>query len=288
MSQSTLPSMRIILFSNQLPPLVNAIVESLEAMGQQVLLVVTTPGTRLRPNENYHRIVASARRDLDVLVTSHISRLPALLRGLEPDVIFSAGFPWKLPPELLNLPRLGCINAHPALLPKYRGPEPVFWQLMNGETQIGMTIHRMDAEFDTGPILAQRAMDISEDDDIDSVFSKLLALGGPLLAEALAAVAADVPGTPQPIEGSYAPLLTDAERHLDWSRSAVQLRNQVRAWGSQGALATIDGKVYLVRRARVVLSSSTTQPGTLLERANEKLLVQAGQDALLIEDFREV
>lgn len=288
MSQSTLPSMRIILFSNQPPPLVNAIVESLEAMGQQVLLVVTTPGTRLRPNENYHRIVASARRDLDVLVTSHISRLPALLRGLEPDVIFSAGFPWKLPPELLNLPRLGCINAHPALLPKYRGPEPVFWQLMNGETQIGMTIHRMDAEFDTGPILAQRAMDISEDDDIDSVFSKLLALGGPLLAEALAAVAADVPGTPQPIEGSYAPLLTDAERHLDWSRSAVQLRNQVRAWGSQGALATIDGKVYLVRRARVVLSSSTTQPGTLLERANEKLLVQAGQDALLIEDFREV
>lgn len=288
MSQSTLPSMRIILFSNQLPPLVNAIVESLEAMGQQVLLVVTTPGTRLRPNENYHRIVASARRDLDVLVTSHISRLPALLRGLEPDVIFSAGFPWKLPPELLNLPRLGCINAHPALLPKYRGPEPVFWQLMNGETQIGMTIHRMDAEFDTGPILAQRAMDISEDDDIDSVFSKLLALGGPLLPEALAAVAADVPGTPQPIEGSYAPLLTDAERHLDWSRSAVQLRNQVRAWGSQGALATIDGKVYLVRRARVVLSSSTTQPGTLLERANEKLLVQAGQDALLIEDFREV
>lgn len=288
MSQSTLPSMRIILFSNQPPPLVNAIVESLEAMGQQVLLVVTTPGTRLRPNENYHRIVASARRDLDVLVTSHISRLPALLRGLEPDVIFSAGFPWKLPPELLNLPRLGCINAHPALLPKYRGPEPVFWQLMNGETQIGMTIHRMDAEFDTGPILAQRAMDISEDDDIDSVFSKLLALGGPLLPEALAAVAADVPGTPQPIEGSYAPLLTDAERHLDWSRSAVQLRNQVRAWGSQGALATIDGKVYLVRRARVVLSSSTTQPGTLLERANEKLLVQAGQDALLIEDFREV
>ena len=73
MSQSSLPSMRIILFSNQPPPLVNAVVESLGAMGQQVLLVVTTPGPRSRPNENYHRIVASARRDLDVLVTSHMS-----------------------------------------------------------------------------------------------------------------------------------------------------------------------------------------------------------------------
>src|SRR5258706_13074079 len=100
MPPSPLPSMRIILFSNQPAPLVNAVVEALEAMGQQVLLVVTTPGTRLRPNENYHRIVASARRDLDVLVTSHMSRLPALLRGMEPDVIFSAGFPSQFLPRL--------------------------------------------------------------------------------------------------------------------------------------------------------------------------------------------
>src|SRR5450755_4326947 len=273
MSQSSLPSMRIIFFSNRPPPLVNAIVESLEAMGQQVILVVTTLGTRSRPNENYHRIVASTRRDLDVLVTSHISRLPAILRGLESDVIFSAGFPWKLPAALLAMPRLGCINAHPALLPKYRGPEPVFWQIMNGEPQIGMTIHRMDAEFDTGPILAQRAMDIAEDDDIDSVFPKLLTLGGPLLPEALAAVAAGVPGTPQPVEGSYAPMVTEAERFLDWKRSSVQLRNQVRAWGSQGVLARIDGKEYLVRRARVVPTVASAQPGSVLECSGERLLV---------------
>lgn len=287
MSQSTLPSMRVILFSNQPPPLVNALVEALEGLGQQVLLVVTTPGPRLRPNENYHRIVTDTRRDLDVLVTSHMSRLPALLRELEPDVIFSAGFPWKLPVELLEVPRLGCINAHPALLPKYRGPEPIFWQLMNGEPRIGMTIHRMDAQFDTGPILAQRAIDISEDDDIDSVYGQLLALGGPLLPEALAAVAAGVPGTPQPAEGSYAPLVTEAEHNLDWNRSGVQLHNQVRAWGSQGARARIDSKVYLVRRARLVPTSSLEAPGTVLERAGAKMLVQAGQDALLLEDFRE-
>ena len=81
--------------------------------------------------------------------------------------------------------------------------------------------------------------------------------------------------------------MTEVERNLDWNRSAVQLRNQVRAWGSQGALARSDGKVYLVRRARVVPTSSPVQPGAVLERSDERLLVQAGQDALLIEDFRE-
>ena len=91
----------------------------------------------------------------------------------------------------------------------------------------------------------------------------------------------------QPVEGSYAPMVTEAERNLDWNRSAVQLRNQVRAWGSQGAFARIDDNVYLVRRARVVPISSPAQPGTVLERSDEMLLVQAGQDALLIEDFRE-
>src|SRR5437588_708017 len=130
-------------------------------------------------------------------------------------------------------------------------------------------------------------MDISEDDDIDSVFSKLFTLGGPLLPEALAAVAAGLPGTPQPIEGSYAPLLTETERYLDWNRSAAQLRNQVRAWGSQGALASIDGTVYLVRHARVAPTSSPAQPGTALERSREGLLVQAGRDALLIDGFKE-
>ncbi|HLI05038.1 MAG TPA: formyltransferase family protein [Ktedonobacteraceae bacterium] len=288
MSQSALPSMRIIFFSNQPPLVVNAIIEGLQALGQQVPLLVTTAGPRRRPNQNYHQIVALAPHDLDVLVTNHMERLPTLLRPLEPDVVFTAGFPWKLPPALLELPRLGSINAHPALLPKYRGPEPVFWQLMNGEKQTGLTIHRMDAEFDTGPILVQRAIDISDDDDADSIFVKLLPLGMPMLPLALASVARGDPGIPQPEEGSYAPIPGEADRHLDWSRSAVALRNQVRAWGSRGAFAGISGKIFLVRRARVISPPLEAQPGILLDNSEGGLLVQTGHDALLIQDFEEI
>src|SRR6516165_7000632 len=221
MTDSPLPSMRIIYFSNQSPEVVNAVIEGLEALGQHVLLLVTTPGTRARPSIEYQRTVASMRLDLDILVTTHMSRLAGMLRPLEPDLIFTTGFSWKLPPELLALPRLGSVNAHPSLLPRYRGPNPVFWQFMNDEAHGGMTMHRMDADFDTGPILVQRAVEISPDDDIDSFFPKLLAIGGPMVAEMLQAVAAGAPGTLQPTEGaSYAPLCTDVERWLDWTRSA--------------------------------------------------------------------
>jgi methionyl-tRNA formyltransferase len=289
MAFTSLPSMRIIYFSNQPPEVVNAVIEGLEALGQQVLLLVTTPGTRTRPTTEYQRTVANARQDLDILVTSHMSRLAGMLRSLEPDLIFTTGFSWKLPPELLAMPHLGSVNAHPSLLPRYRGPNPLFWHFMNGEVQGGLTMHRMDADFDTGPILVQRVIEIVPDDDIDSFFPKLLAAGTPMLPEMLQAVAAGVPGTPQPAEGaSYAPLCTDVERWLDWMRPAGQLRNQIRGWGSQGTLATIDEQTYLVCRARAVASTATAQPGALLENTDNTLLVQTGEGALLIEDFKRV
>ncbi|MBV9690602.1 MAG: methionyl-tRNA formyltransferase, partial [Ktedonobacteraceae bacterium] len=219
----------------------------------------------------------------------HINRLPAMLHDLAPDFIFVAGFPQKLPAALLDLPRLGCVNLHPSLLPRYRGPEPFFWQLMNGETQSGLTFHRIDTNFDTGPILVQRAITIEAEDDMNSFFSKFLTLSLDAIPDVLHALVAGIPGTPQPIEGaSYAPYVTDAERQLNWMRSATQLRNQVRAWDLIGALAEIEGQRLLLRRARVINAFApalSAKPGSILEHCAEGILVQAGQGTLLIEDY---
>jgi methionyl-tRNA formyltransferase len=289
MTETPLPSMRIIYFSNQSPEVVNAVIQGLETLGQKVLLLVTTPGLRARPSIEYQRMVASTPRDLDILVTTHMSRLADMLRPLEPDLIFTTGFSWKLPPELLALSRLGSVNAHPSLLPRYRGPNPLYWHFINDETHGGLTMHRMDTELDTGPILVQRAVEIAPDDDIDSFFPKLLAVGGPMIPEMLQAVAAGVPGTPQPVEGaSYAPLCTEADRWLDWKRPAAQLRNQVRGWGKQGALATIDGQTYLVCRARTIASSASGRPGMILDRTDNSFLIQTAENALLIVDYKKV
>ena len=286
----SLPAMRVIFFTVQPAVVVNTIVSALEQMGQKVLLVVTTPGPKARPTETYKEIASETRRDVDVLVTSHIKRLPALLAGLEPDLIFVAGFPWRLPPELLSLPRLGCINTHPSLLPRYRGPNPLFWQVMNGETEGGLTIHRMDADFDTGPILVQRSFPIEPDDDVDSLYPKLLTQGATMIPEALSLVAAGAPGTPQPADGSYAPLCGEVEAWLDWSHPAASLRNQVRAWGQAGARAEIEGQKYRVYRARVVDLSpglAKARQGMLLEHTNEGMVINTGNGGLLLEEAEQ-
>src|SRR2546421_12249620 len=105
-----------------------------------------------------------------------MDQLPAILSGLAPDLIFTASFPFRFSPELLELPRLGCVNAHFSLLPKYRGPNPLFRQFINGETQTGITLHRMDADFNTGPILVQRELALAPGEDARSLWNKLVDL----------------------------------------------------------------------------------------------------------------
>lgn len=280
-------SLRVIYFSSQPAAITNAVAGLLEQAGLKVLLVVTTPGPAARRTEAYKDVVAHHTPGFDVLVTSHMGRLAGMLGSLEPDLIFVTGFPWKLPAEVLSLPRLGSINTHPALLPAYRGPDPLFWQIMNGETRTGLTVHRMDTEFDTGPILAQESMPIGPDDDIDIITERILPLGVSLLPRAIGAVLAGEPGTPQPEEGaSYAPLRSEQDRELDWSRAAQQLRNQVRAWGHEGAIGHINGQAWLVRRAHLADAGSGNEapPGSVVILAPGSTAVQTGDGLLVLED----
>src|SRR5947207_1173538 len=171
-----LPSMqklRIVYFTSRPSDLTNVIAGALQQAGAEILLIVTTPGPRTRPTDAYKDVVANKLPGIDVLVTSHMPRLAPMLRGMEPDLIFTTGFPWRLPADVLSIPRLGSINTHPAALPKYRGPNALYWHLINGETEIGLTVHRMDTEFDTGPILTQDTMPIDPEWNIDELGANL-------------------------------------------------------------------------------------------------------------------
>ena len=124
--------------------------------------------------------------------------------ALDADVALSAAFPVLIPADALNVPRLGIINTHPALLPRYRGPNPIGWTVRNGDRELGYSVHRMDEDFDTGPLLAQGATPIHDATQPDEVFGRMFALLGSLLPEALARVEADDRGDPQPTGESYA------------------------------------------------------------------------------------
>lgn len=264
----------------------------LEARGHQAVAYLTTPGPPRRRLEGYVRIVEQFGAAADVVVSSRPSLWRRQFEPYEPDLIACCGFPWRLPPDFLELPRLGAINSHPSLLPMYRGAGPnVFgWMFRNDERETGATVHRMSAEFDTGPILAQVRIPIEDDDTVQDVIRRL---GEPMLRvldEGLAAVEAGEPGRPQDGPGFYAVPFDEEWRRVDWSRPARQVHNQVRSWTgmeSQGhAVAVLDGGEVTVRRTRLLPEAGVTAaPGTVLRREPEGLVVQCGDGPLLVVDY---
>ena len=186
-----------------------------------------------------------------------------LLASVEPDLVVCMGFPWKIPPDALAVPAHGWINGHPSFLPLHRGPIPVSWAIRAGEEEIGVTFHRMDAELDTGPILAQKTLELGDYVEPDVFYPRMGVVVIETLREALEKLTAGEPGTSQGGEGTYESFFTDDDAMLDFSRPAVELHRLVWAWRYSvtrgtlhGALADVDGKTV-----RVLESSLTEVEG---------------------------
>jgi methionyl-tRNA formyltransferase len=194
-------------------------------------------------------LVLSAAPGLDVLVPARRSTIAPLLSSVTPDLVVCMGFPWKIPPDALAVPRFGWLNGHPSLLPRHRGPLPVAWAIREGDETIGITFHRMDADLDTGPILAQRPYPLGELQPPETFYPELGVVVGEALAEALERLAAGDEGTPQPEGGGYESFFVEEDVWLDLSRTAAEVHRLVWAWryamslgGERGALLELDGK----------------------------------------------
>jgi methionyl-tRNA formyltransferase len=155
----------------------------------------------------------------------------AELVAWRPDVLVVVAYGLILPPAVLAIPRLGCVNVHASLLPRWRGAAPVERALLAGDDSTGVTIMQMDEGLDTGPILLQRTISIDPHDTGASLRARLAALGAPLLLEALAGLdEGTVRARPQPSEGvTYAHKLEKGEAPIDWRRGAVEIERQIRA-----------------------------------------------------------
>jgi methionyl-tRNA formyltransferase len=194
--------------------------------------------------------------ELDVLVPARRSSIAPLLAAVEPDLVVCMGFPWKIPPAALAVPRLGWLNGHPSLLPLHRGPIPVSWAIRDGDADIGITFHFMDAELDTGPVLAQRTMPLGGYAEPDELFARLGPVTGEALVESLERIAAGDRGSPQ-TGGTYESFFTEEDVWLDRARTARELHQLAWAWRftpphgtEQGLLVDLDGAA-----ARIVRSS---------------------------------
>ena len=184
-----------------------------------------------------------------------------ILTALRPDLVVSWAFPWRVTPDALAVPRYGSINCHPSLLPRHRGPNPLAWTIRAGDSHFGVTWHRMDRDFDSGPILGQKASPILVEDTIHDVIPRLSVLGLRMLPDVLNRIAKGDPGDPQATEGvTEAGPFCDDYATIDWSMSARAIHDQVRAWAFTPGTHSVTGPVATVDGRRVRVMRTTLQP----------------------------
>ncbi len=201
----------------------------------------------------------------------------AAFKALGADVAVVAAYGLILPKAVLDAPRLGCVNIHASLLPRWRGAAPIQRAIMAGDAVTGITLMRMDEGLDTGPILMRRELTIG-DDDSGALHDRLSELGAAMIAEGLEALAAGrLDAAPQPEAGArYAKKLTRADEAIDWTRPAVDVARQVRALAPRpGAHFTLGGETWKVLAAEE--SDGAAEPGTVLD---DQLTVACGNGAL--------
>lgn len=211
------------------------------------------------------------------------------LQRFAPDVLVVVAYGKILPPGLLKLPRLGAINVHGSLLPKYRGAAPIQWAVINGDTETGITIMQMDAGMDTGDILLMERTPIGPEETAGALFDRLAQMGGATLGAAIDQLAAGllIP-TPQDHSlATTAPMLSKEMGHLDWSLRARRLQSLIRGldpWPS--AYGFINGTRYRFFRPEVVPVHATEEPGTLLRADSQGLVVATGEDCLRLQEIQ--
>lgn len=267
-------------------------VPSLEAVvraGHEVPLVVTQPdkpagrGLRLVPPPVKQ---AAQRLGLPVFQPEKLN-VPESLQVIaeaHPDVLVLVAYGRLLKEQCLAIPPKGCINVHPSLLPRYRGPAPIQHALLNGDEVTGVTTMFMDVGTDTGDIILQRSVPIDPEDTAGTLCQRLATVAAELLVETLQLIEqGKAPRIPQDhSKATYAPLLPPEVAHLRFEEPAVRLRNLIRALNPDpGAYAFFRGKRIKFWRAHVQLEPVKEQPGTIVAVTKSELKIATGEGVLV-------
>ena len=212
----------------------------------------------------------------------------AALQAARPDVLVVAAYGLILPRWALVLPRLGCLNIHASLLPRWRGAAPIHRAIEAGDAETGVVIMQMDEGLDTGAMLLAERVPIGPDATTGTLTTALAALGGRLVVEALElAACGGLRPVPQPAEGvSYAAKIDKAEAAVDWRLPAAVIERRLRAFDpAPGATALLDGELFKLWRG-VVEPAAAGTPGTVLAAGPDGIVVACGEGALRLVELQ--
>lgn len=220
-----------------------------------------------------------------------LQAIQTAVNGQPLDVLVVAAYGLILPQAVLDAPRLGCLNIHGSLLPRWRGAAPIQRCIQAGDEQTGVCIMQMEAGLDTGPVRLQQALPIELNDTATTLHDKLALLGGDLLVEALDALVENrLACEPQPAEGvTYAEKITKAEGNIDWHLPAVQLQRTLRAFDPfPGASTSFNGEPLKCFDPQTALpAGKPALPGTVLAVGPDGLEVQCGEGSLRVKTLQK-
>lgn len=195
-----------------------------------------------------------------------------------------------LPADVLATPRLGCVNVHASLLPRWRGAAPIQWAIVSGDTRTGVCLMQMDVGMDTGPVLAERALDIEENETGGELFARLASVASALVREELPRfVRGELTATAQASEGAtHARMIQKADGALDFRQGARAVHDRARGFHPwPGAFALLDGRVVKIHRTRVVAPSGVLgEPGRVVATSHEGIVVACGEGAVQLEELQ--
>lgn len=272
-------------------------VQSLNALteaGHDVAAVITQPDRpKGRGNKMAFPEVKTRALELSLPVHQPASvkdeAFLELLKGYAPDVIVVVAFGRILPQAVLELPQYGCINVHGSLLPKYRGAAPIQRAVLDGCKESGVTIMQMDIGMDTGDMLLQGSLPITDEDNTGTMFEKLAVLGGELLIQTLDGLKQ---GTIQPVkqneaEATHAARILKEDEVIDWAKPADVIFCQIRGLApAPGAYTMWNDQRLKIWKSRVNPKETGKAPGTLVEIGKDYLLVQTGKGCLEILELQ--
>lgn len=276
------------------PEIAKTVLDRILKSGFEVSLVLTKPdsiagrGKQLTPS-----VVKTLAQEHNIPVLTPESLRTdkgavAQVRAIMPDIMVVVAYGLILPQDVLDIPRLGCVNIHVSLLPRHRGAAPIQRAVLEGDKTSGITIIQMDSGLDTGDILLQTEVTLDKKETSKSLHDRLSVLGANMIVEYLQNYANITPQKQDDAGASYAHKLEKAEAKINWNTDAVIIDRQIRAFNPfPGAFCSFDKEIIKIWDATILIGEKSEKvPGTIIDVSKDTITVQALNGAIVINELQ--
>ena len=257
-----------------------------------VVLVVSQPDKRVGRHMELRNTPVkelALKYNIEVFQPVKIREDYQRILDLEPDIIITCAYGQIIPKEILDCPKYGCINVHASLLPKYRGGAPIHWSIINGDKKTGITIMYMDVGMDTGDIISQEAIDILDDDNLESVHDKLSVLGSKLLIDTLPSI---FDGTNDRLrqnedEVTFAYNIKREEEHIDFNKTSRDVFNLIRGLSPvPSSNAIVDNEEMKILESKIYDKNYSGKCGEIVDVTKEGIVVKTLDGSIILTKIK--